>query len=50
MSSYKKEFEDLIEKPDYFHDQVLKAQEKIIPNFTQKTISQKWLDFFTKLN
>ena len=45
-----KEFEDLMEKPDYFHDQVLKAQEKIIPNFTQKTISQKWMHFFAGLN
>jgi hypothetical protein len=45
-----KEFEALMEKPDSFHDQVLRAQEKIIPNFTQKAISQKWIRFFSSLN
>ncbi len=45
-----KKFEDLMEKPDHFHGQVLKAQEKIIPNFTQKAISQKWISFFDKLS
>lgn len=45
-----KEFEDLIEKPNSFHGQVLNAQEKIIPNFSQKNISQKWIHFFEKFN
>ena len=45
-----KEFEHLMEEPDFFHDQVLKAQQKIIPKFTQKTISQKWINFFEKLS
>lgn len=43
-------FKDLIKEPFSFHNQVLEAQEKIVPNFTQKAISQKWIRFFSSLN
>ncbi len=43
-------FKVLLEKPDIFHNQVLEAQEKIIPNFSQKTIGQKWIYFLSKLH
>jgi len=42
-------FKVFLEKPDIFYNQVLEAQEKIIPNFSQKTIGQKWIHFLSKL-
>ena len=43
-------FIELIDNPDKFHNQVLEAQDKIIPQFTQETIGQKWINFFEKLS
>ena len=45
-----KEFEHLMNEPDFFHGQVLKAQQKIIPHFTKKIIGQRWISFFDKLS
>ena len=42
-------FIELIDNPDKFHNQVLEAQDKIIPQFTQEAISQRWINFFKKL-
>ena len=43
-------FIELIDNPDMFHNQVLEAQDKIIPQFTQEAIGQKWINFFEKLS
>ena len=43
-------FIELIDNPDKFHNQVLEAQDKIIPQFTQEAIGQKWINFFEKLS
>jgi len=43
-------FIELIDNPNKFHNQVLEAQNKIIPQFTQEAISQKWINFFEKLS
>jgi len=43
-------FIELIDNPDKFHNQVLEAQDKIIPQFTQEAIGQKWINFFEKLH
>jgi len=43
-------FIELIDNPNKFHNQVLEAQDKIIPQFTQEAISQKWINFFEKLS
>ncbi len=43
-------FIGLIDNPNKFHNQVLEAQDKIIPQFTQEAISQKWINFFEKLS
>ena len=61
MESYKKydqyfmdidseKFIELIDNPVKFHNQVLDAQDKIIPQFTQEAIGQKWINFFEKLS
>ena len=42
-------FIELIDYPDRFHNQVLEAQNRIIPEFTQEAIGQKWINFFEKL-
>lgn len=39
---------ELIDNPDKFHNQVLEAQDKIVPQFTQEAISQKWINFLKK--
>lgn len=44
-----KKFIDLLKDPINFHAQVLEAQEKIIPAFTNKAINQKWISFFSNL-
>ena len=43
-------FIELIDNPDMFHNQVLEAQDKIIPQFTQEAIGQKWINFFEKIS
>ena len=43
-------FIELIDNPDKFHHQVLEAQNRIIPQFTQEAIGQKWINFFEKLH
>ena len=43
-------FIELIDNPDKFHLQVLEAQNRIIPQFTQEAIGQKWINFFEKLH
>ena len=43
-------FIELIDNPDMFHNQVLEAQDKIIPQFTQEAVGQKWINFFEKLS
>ncbi|MEY4921060.1 MAG: hypothetical protein RLZZ564_588 [Pseudomonadota bacterium] len=43
-------FIELIDYPDRFHNQVLEAQNRIIPEFTQEAIGQKWINFFEKLH
>jgi len=43
-------FIELIDNPDKFHLQVLEAQNRIIPQFTQEVIGQKWINFFEKLH
>ena len=43
-------FIELINNPDMFHNQILEAQDKIIPQFTQEAIGQKWINFFEKLS
>ena len=43
-------FIGLIDNPDKFHNQVLEAQDKIIPQFTQEAIGQKWINFFEKIS
>ena len=43
-------FIELIDNPDKFHNQVWEAQDKIIPQFTQEAIGQKWINFFEKLS
>jgi len=43
-------FIELIDNPDKFHNQILEAQDKIIPQFTQEAIGQKWINFFEKLS
>ena len=43
-------FIELIDHPDNFHNQVLEAQDKIIPQFTQEAIGKKWINFFEKLS
>ena len=45
-----KEFGDLIDNPDIFHNQVIEAQNRIIPYFTKEAIGQKWMNFFEKLD
>jgi hypothetical protein len=41
---------ELIDNPDKFHNQVLEAQDKIIPQFTKEVIGNKWINFFEKLS
>ena len=43
-------FIELIDNPDKFHHQVLEAQNRIVPQFTQEAIGQKWINFFEKLH
>ncbi len=43
-------FTNLLENPNAFHSLISEAQEKIVPNFTQKATSQKWIRFFSSLN
>lgn len=43
-------FIELIDNPNSFHNQVLEAQNIIIPQFTQENIGQKWINFFEKLH
>lgn len=45
-----KKFTSLLEDPTTFHSLVSEAQEKVVVNFTQKAISQKWIEFFSSLN
>lgn len=43
-------FIELVDNPDRFHNQVLEAQNRIITQFTQETIGQRWIGFFDKLS
>jgi hypothetical protein len=47
---YSEKFIELIDNPDKFHHQVLEAQNRIVPQFTQEAIGQKWINFFEKLH